>query len=79
MLPKDVGESRVVLPVTVIVKQERLKLALILNAINPRIGGVLVRGEKGTGKSTTVRALADLLPEVEVMMDCPCSSVAMTA
>ncbi|MCW3978293.1 MAG: magnesium chelatase, partial [Candidatus Bathyarchaeota archaeon] len=51
--------------------QERLKLALLLNAINPRIGGVLVRGAKGTGKSTTVRALVDLLPAIDVVEGCP--------
>ena len=62
---------RAVFPFTAIVDQERLKLALLLNAINPRIGGVLVRGAKGTGKSTTVRALVDLLPEVETVEDCP--------
>src|SRR5205814_5594190 len=44
---------------------------LVLNAINPRIGGVLVRGEKGTAKSTAVRALASLLPEIDMMPDCP--------
>ncbi|UCD44206.1 MAG: ATP-binding protein [Candidatus Bathyarchaeota archaeon] len=63
--------SRAVFPFTAIVDQERLKLALLLNAINPRIGGVLIRGTKGTGKSTTVRALVDLLPEVETVGDCP--------
>lgn len=48
-----------------------MKTALILNVINPKIGGVLLRGEKGTAKSLTVRALADLLPEVDVVADCP--------
>ena len=67
------GEGRAVFPFTAMVDQERLKLALLLNAINPRIGGVLIRGPKGTGKSTAVRALADLLPEVEVVEDCPFS------
>jgi len=60
-----------VFPFSAIVNQEKLKLALLLNAINPRIGGVLVRGAKGTGKSTAVRALADLLPEIEVVKGCP--------
>ena len=60
-----------VFPFTAIVGQEKMKKALILNAINPRIGGVLIRGEKGTAKSTAVRALADLLPEIEVVEDCP--------
>ena len=53
------------------VDQEQLKLALLLNAINPRIGGVLIRRAKGTGKSTAVRALVDLLPEIDVVKDCP--------
>jgi len=53
-----------------IVGQDRLKLALILNAVNPRIGGVLVRGEKGTAKSTTVRALATLLPKISANTGC---------
>lgn len=57
-------------PFTAIVGQEDLKLSLLLNAINPAIGGVLIRGERGTGKSTAVRALAGLLPEVEVVSDC---------
>lgn len=48
-----------------------MKKSLILNAINPKIGGVLIRGEKGTAKSTAVRALAELLPEIEVVGNCP--------
>src|SRR5437660_203676 len=62
--------ERYVYPFTAIVGQDRMKLALVLNAINPAIGGVLIRGEKGTGKSTAVRALARLLPEQEVVAGC---------
>jgi len=62
---------RLIYPFTAIVGQEQMKMALILNAINPRIGGVLIRGEKGTAKSTAVRALAALLPDIEVVEDCP--------
>ncbi|MFC3982103.1 putative cobaltochelatase [Streptosporangium jomthongense] len=57
-------------PFTAIVGSEDLKLALILNAVSPGVGGVLVRGEKGTAKSTIVRALAALLPPVEVVRGC---------
>jgi magnesium chelatase subunit D len=57
-------------PFTAIVGQERMKKALILNVINPKIGGVLIRGEKGTAKSTAVRALANLLPEIDVIEGC---------
>src|SRR5260370_26115050 len=57
-------------PFTAIVGQDEMKLALVLNAINPSIGGVLIRGEKGTGKSTAVRALAKLLPEQKVVEGC---------
>src|SRR4030088_3544599 len=57
-------------PFTAIVGQEQMKLALVLNAINPMIGGVLIRGEKGTGKSTAVRALARLLPDQQVVEGC---------
>src|SRR2546421_5069673 len=57
-------------PFTAIVGQESMKLALILNAIVPTIGGVLIRGEKGTGKSTAVRALARLLPEHDGVEGC---------
>jgi len=57
-------------PFTAVVGQETMKMALLLNAINPAIGGVLIRGEKGTAKSTAVRALAGLLPGVEVVGGC---------
>ena len=62
--------KRTTLPFTSLVGIEKLKLALILNGINPQIGGVLISGPKGTGKTTVVRALADLLPEVDVVVDC---------
>jgi len=58
-------------PFTAIVGQEKMKLALVLNAINPKLSGVLIRGEKGTAKSTAVRSLAVLLPNVKVVTDCP--------
>ena len=60
-------------PFTAIVGQTAMKRALILNAINTRIGGVLIRGKKGTAKSTAVRSLAALLPEVSVLRGCPYS------
>ncbi|MBI1257178.1 MAG: AAA domain-containing protein [Chloroflexi bacterium] len=60
-----------VYPFTAIVGQNKMKTALILNAIDMRIGGVLIRGERGTGKSTAARALAALLPEVDVVADSP--------
>ncbi|MDM7935593.1 MAG: putative cobaltochelatase, partial [Methanothrix sp.] len=59
------------IPFTSIVGQDEMEFALILNAINPRIGGVLIRGDKGTAKSTAVRALADLLESIRVVEDCP--------
>jgi len=59
-----------VYPFTAIVGQDRMRLALELNAVNPSIGGVLIRGEKGTAKSTAVRALARLLPEIDVVKGC---------
>ncbi|HEY8654433.1 MAG TPA: magnesium chelatase subunit D family protein [Dermatophilaceae bacterium] len=57
-------------PFTAVVGSESMQLALILNAVSPAIGGVLVRGEKGTAKSTAVRGLAALLPEVSVVTGC---------
>jgi magnesium chelatase subunit D len=60
-------------PFTAIVGLERMKTALVLNAIYPAIGGVLISGERGTAKSTAVRALAALLPEIVVVADCPYS------
>jgi magnesium chelatase subunit I len=65
---------RPVYPFTAIVGQEEMKLALLLNVIDPKIGGVMIMGDRGTGKSTTIRALADLLPEVEVVADDPFNS-----
>ena len=63
------SESR--FPFTAIVGQTAMKRALLLNAVNPKIGGVLVRGKKGTAKSTAVRSLAGLLPSVTVVQGCP--------
>ena len=65
---------RAVFPFTAIVGQEEMKLALLLNVIDPKVGGVMIMGDRGTGKSTTIRALADLLPEMEVVADDPFSS-----
>nr|AWX53320.1 ChlI [Halochlorococcum sp. NIES-1838] len=67
-------ESRPVFPFTAIVGQEEMKLALILNVIDPKIGGVMVMGDRGTGKSTTVRALSDLLPNMPVVANDPFNS-----
>lgn len=61
---------RVIYPFTAIVGQKRMRRALILNAIDTRIGGVLIRGERGTAKSTAARALAALLPPVQVVQGC---------
>ncbi|WP_406338887.1 putative cobaltochelatase [Streptomyces sp. NBC_00649] len=57
-------------PFTALVGQDDLRLALLLNAVSPAVGGVLVRGEKGTAKSTAVRALSALVPQVEVVAGC---------
>ena len=59
-----------VMPFTALIGQEPMKTALILNAVNPAIGGVLIRGERGTAKSTAVRALAGLLPAIDVVAGC---------
>jgi len=63
--------ERPIFPFTALVGQPAMKKGLLLNAINPRIGGILIRGEKGTAKSTAVRAFSRLLPEIETVADCP--------
>jgi Mg-chelatase subunit ChlI len=63
--------KNLIFPFSAIVGQERVKKALVLNAINHSIGGVLIKGEKGTGKTTSVRALADLLPPLKIVKGCP--------
>lgn len=63
-----------VFPFTAIVGQDEMKLALQLNVIDPKIGGVMIMGDRGTGKSTTIRAIADLLPEIEIVKDDPFNS-----
>lgn len=73
-IANTLDEARPVFPFTAIVGQEEMKLALILNVIDPKIGGVMIMGDRGTGKSTTVRALVDLLPEIEVVADDPFNS-----
>ncbi len=72
--PAPPATRRVVFPFTAIVGQAEMKLALLLNVIDPKIGGVMIMGDRGTGKSTTIRALADLLPEIEVVANDPFSS-----
>src|SRR5215213_1522051 len=72
--PGAAGEKRGLspaFPFTAIVGQEEMKLGLMLNAIDPHIGGVIIMGHRGTGKSTAVRSLADLLPPITRVKDCP--------
>ena len=68
--------KRRVVPFTAVIGQEEMKLALLLNVIDPRIGGVMIMGDRGTGKSTTIRALADLLPDIDVVTGDPYNSSA---
>ena len=67
-------QTRPIYPFTAIVGQEEMKLALLLNVIDPKIGGVMIMGDRGTGKSTTVRALVDLLPNIQVVANDPFNS-----
>jgi len=62
--------KRVVFPFSAIIDLDKLKLAILINAINPNIGGLLIRGPKGSGKTTVVRGLADILPKVKVVKGC---------
>ncbi len=66
--------ERPVFPFTAIVGQEEMKLALALNVIDPKIGGVIIMGDRGTGKSTTIRAITDILPEMEIVENDPFNS-----
>ncbi len=68
------SSKRRVFPFSAVIGQEEMKLALLLNVIDPRIGGVMIMGDRGTGKSTTIRALADLLPAIEVVQGDPYNS-----
>jgi len=73
-ITKKTDLERPVFPFTAIIGQEEMKLALILNVIDPRIGGVMIMGDRGTGKSTTIRAVVDLLPAIQVVADDPFNS-----
>ncbi|XP_057764355.1 magnesium-chelatase subunit ChlI, chloroplastic-like isoform X2 [Salvia miltiorrhiza] len=66
--------QRPVYPFAAIVGQDEMKLCLLLNVIDPKIGGVMIMGDRGTGKSTTVRSLVDLLPEIKVVYGDPFNS-----
>jgi len=75
MVTQDLKKfSSPVFPFTAIVGQEEMKLALQLNVIDPKIGGVMIMGDRGTGKSTTIRAIADLLPQIEIVKNDPFNS-----
>lgn len=74
MTENTIETDRPVFPFTAIIGQDEMKLALILNVIDPKIGGVMIMGDRGTGKSTTVRALVDLLPQIDVVANDPFNS-----
>ena len=58
-------------PFSAIIGQDEMKLSLMLNVIDPKIGGVMIMGDRGTGKSTTIRAIAELLPKITILKDDP--------
>ncbi len=66
-------QGSVLYPFSAIVGQDKMKRALLINAVDPRVGGLLIKGQRGTAKSTAARALAELLPDIEVVADCPFS------
>jgi len=70
MEEEETKTERVLYPFPAIVNQEKMKKALIFNAINPNIGGVLIEGHRGTAKSVAVRGLAEILPSIEVVSGC---------
>ncbi|MHA1508547.1 MAG: magnesium chelatase ATPase subunit I, partial [Promethearchaeota archaeon] len=61
---------KVQFPFVAILGQERMKLGLILNVIDPQIGGVLLTGQQGTGKSTGVRSLVEVMPKIKIVKNC---------
>ena len=71
MSTKTVSKNLSNFPFAAIIGQEEMKLALMLNVIDPKIGGVMIMGDRGTGKSTTIRALADLLPDISIIKNDP--------
>eukprot|EP00798_Chlamydomonas_sp_ICE-L_P002699 gene2699-12690_t len=66
--------ARPIFPFTAIIGQEEMRLALILNVVDPKIGGVMIMGDRGTGKTTAVRALGELLPKIKVVHGDPFNS-----
>jgi Mg-chelatase subunit ChlI len=62
--------DRTVFPFSAIIGQEKVKMALLLNAVDPRLGGVLISGSKGSGKSTIVRSFGEILPNIEKVKGC---------
>mmetsp|Transcript_15565 Transcript_15565/g.52798 ORF Transcript_15565/g.52798 Transcript_15565/m.52798 type:complete len:328 (+) Transcript_15565:188-1171(+) len=66
-----VQETKPVYPFSAIIGQEEMKLTLCLNVIDPKIGGVMIMGDRGTGKSTTIRALTDILPKLQIIKNDP--------
>ena len=70
-MEKSNKQRRAVYPFAALAGQEELQLGLLLHAVNPRLGGILIRGEKGTAKSTAVRGLAEMLPDMEAAAGCP--------